>query len=329
MSKSNSDMKPKGWLITIILLIIVFLVPITFTSNLGESADNMHSGKSLLFWILFGGGIVGITTLILSKKFYPIQVTFCSTMFTIISIGLNWYWYIVIGVPLRHAKGDFAAPMIISVLFSLFLVTLPLYLLTRYMQKKKRLSSSFIDDLLWGTKKRLSALEIVKAKESDENKLSGWKPSLEMCSSVSENPYNTKVNWGEALRRKPFAQEIFFVHSRDNERGCPILLVHILFPEKRGRKSHASVVNLKSNLCEIRIWNQQQQDCSRGYGTYILKKMINRCFSYKYINAVIIAPLYNNTRAHTFLERLGFTSEKTITVKKQIRKIYTLPRYNF
>jgi hypothetical protein len=44
----------------------------------------------------------------------------------------------------------------------------------------------------------------------------------------------------------------------------------------------------------------------QGYGTQIMQLLLARCFIHPQVQAVLVAPLDSNTRAHRFYQRLGF-----------------------
>lgn len=60
------------------------------------------------------------------------------------------------------------------------------------------------------------------------------------------------------------------------------------------------------NLRALDIWIGEEADLGRGYGGEMMRLAIARCFVDPKVTAILIDPLANNTRAHSFYERLGF-----------------------
>jgi aminoglycoside 6'-N-acetyltransferase len=56
----------------------------------------------------------------------------------------------------------------------------------------------------------------------------------------------------------------------------------------------------------IDIWIGEESDLGKGYGTKMMELAIEKCFSDKKVNTIIIDPLASNKSAHRFYERLGF-----------------------
>ncbi len=59
----------------------------------------------------------------------------------------------------------------------------------------------------------------------------------------------------------------------------------------------------------IDLWLGEAEDLGRGYGTVMMKQAIALCFADPAVHSIVIDPLYGNTRARRFYERLGFQFE--------------------
>lgn len=60
------------------------------------------------------------------------------------------------------------------------------------------------------------------------------------------------------------------------------------------------------DLRAVDIWLGEPADLGRGYGTEIMRQVLERCFAPAEVTAVIIDPLASNERALRFYRRLGF-----------------------
>lgn len=60
------------------------------------------------------------------------------------------------------------------------------------------------------------------------------------------------------------------------------------------------------NLRAIDIWLGEPEDLGKGYGSTMMRLALERCFSDPSVEAILVDPLVENTRAHRFYQRLGF-----------------------
>lgn len=98
-----------------------------------------------------------------------------------------------------------------------------------------------------------------------------------------------QVSWREML--------IAEVESR------PIGMVQVINPAEE--ESHYWG-DIAPNLRAIDIWIGEAEDLGRGFGTKMMRLVLNRCFADPNVTAVLIDPLLANKRAHIFYQRLGF-----------------------
>jgi aminoglycoside 6'-N-acetyltransferase len=63
---------------------------------------------------------------------------------------------------------------------------------------------------------------------------------------------------------------------------------------------------VEADLRAIDIWIGEEAFLGKGYGSEIMRKVIERCFADRNVKGIIIDPLVSNTDAHRFYERLGF-----------------------
>jgi aminoglycoside 6'-N-acetyltransferase len=116
---------------------------------------------------------------------------------------------------------------------------------------------------------------------------------------IASDP-NDDWGWEVELQRDPNWREqlIAEIESR------PIGFVQIIDPAREDSHYWGDIAE---NLRAIDIWIGEASDLGKGYGTQIMRLALDRCFSTPSVTAILIDPLANNTRAHRFYERLGFS----------------------
>ncbi len=87
------------------------------------------------------------------------------------------------------------------------------------------------------------------------------------------------------------------------EAGRPIGVVVIIDPAEEESHYWGEV---DAGLRAIDIWIGEEGDLRKGYGSEIMRLVIQRCFADPEVKGIIIDPLVSNTDAHRFYERLGF-----------------------
>lgn len=63
---------------------------------------------------------------------------------------------------------------------------------------------------------------------------------------------------------------------------------------------------IEPNLRAIDIWIGPRDALGKGYGARMMELALDACFAAPEVTAVVIDPLYSNTDAHRFYQRLGF-----------------------
>ena len=106
-------------------------------------------------------------------------------------------------------------------------------------------------------------------------------------------------NWEYELKRSP-AWRVQLIAEVDRR---PVGIVQIIDPAEEETHYWGSVPN---NLRAIDIWIGEPNDLGRGYGTVMMRLVIERCFKNKAVTAILIDPLESNTDAIRFYERIGF-----------------------
>jgi aminoglycoside 6'-N-acetyltransferase len=105
--------------------------------------------------------------------------------------------------------------------------------------------------------------------------------------------------WESELARSPAWREQLIAELD----GRPIGFVQIIDPALEDSHYWGDVAR---NLRAIDIWIGDPAYLGKGYGTRMMRLALERCFAERSVEAVLIDPRADNTRAHRFYERLGF-----------------------
>lgn len=106
-------------------------------------------------------------------------------------------------------------------------------------------------------------------------------------------------NWEIELNRNPKWREQLIAELNKE----PIGFVQIIDPYEEETHYWGEV---EQNKRAIDIWIGEKENLNKGYGTIMMKQVIERCFENPNINGILIDPIKTNTKAHRFYERLGF-----------------------
>jgi aminoglycoside 6'-N-acetyltransferase len=116
---------------------------------------------------------------------------------------------------------------------------------------------------------------------------------------IASDP-NDDWGWELELKRDPDWREQLIAEIENR----PIGFVQIIDPAREDSHYWGDIAE---NLRAIDIWIGEESDLGKGYGTQMMRLAIERCFAAPSVTAILIDPLANNTRAHRFYERLGFS----------------------
>ncbi|MEG4215840.1 GNAT family N-acetyltransferase [Microcoleus sp. Pol14C6] len=161
-----------------------------------------------------------------------------------------------------------------------------------------------IEPILPG-KIRISAMTSLTFKEVMINLRSATSADLNLLRHWDEQPHvissdpNDDWAWEVELERAPDWREQLIAEID----GRPIAFVQIIDPAREDSNYWGDVT---ADLRAIDIWIGEETDLGKGYGTKMMQLAIVRCFADPAVNALLVDPLANNTRAHHFYERLGF-----------------------
>lgn len=110
---------------------------------------------------------------------------------------------------------------------------------------------------------------------------------------------NDDWGWEVELRRSPEWREQLIAECD----GRPIGFMQIIDPAHEDSHYWGDIAE---GYRAIDIWIGEVSELGKGYGTQMMKLALERCFADSAVQAVLLDPLADNTRAHRFYERLGF-----------------------
>ncbi len=116
---------------------------------------------------------------------------------------------------------------------------------------------------------------------------------------VIESDPNDDWNWEVELARDPDWREQLIAEVDD----VPVGFIQIIDP---AREDSHYWGDCPDGMRAIDIWIGEETNLGRGYGTQMMTLAIERCFSDRAVQAVLIDPLTTNAGARRFYERLGF-----------------------
>ena len=142
----------------------------------------------------------------------------------------------------------------------------------------------------------------------DMTMLLAWDEKEHLQGSYGGDPDFNDWNWDYELRRNDLSwryQLIAQVVENENN-TIPIGFVQIIDPLEE--ESHYWGIDCEPNLRAIDIWIGDERFINRGYGTQIMKEVLQSSFVFGNTNVtgVIIDPMADNYAAHRFYQRLGF-----------------------
>ena len=105
--------------------------------------------------------------------------------------------------------------------------------------------------------------------------------------------------------------------------GRPVGIVQVIDPLLEETHYWGEV---EPNLRALDIWLGEEADLGRGYGTQIMRLVIDRCFADPAVEAILLDPLASNVRAHRFYERLGFRAVERRRFSEDDCIVYRLDR---
>ncbi|EMK00894.1 GNAT family N-acetyltransferase [Leptospira sp. WS58.C1] len=139
---------------------------------------------------------------------------------------------------------------------------------------------------------------------------------------VIESDPNDDWGWEIELKRFPDWREQLIAEKE----GIPIGFVQIIDPQRE--ESHYWG-EIGSGYMAIDIWLGDVENLGKGYGTQIMRQVLEKCFSKTSVHSVLVDPLAKNSRAHTFYEKFGFKFLENRRFGSDDCKVYLLTRENW
>ena len=136
---------------------------------------------------------------------------------------------------------------------------------------------------------------------------------------VIESDPNDDWHWAQELTRTPDWREQLVAEVDDQ----PIGFIQIIDPAREESRYWGEC---PEGLRAIDIWIGETANLGRGFGTQMMKLAIERCFSEKSVQVILIDPLAQNTRARRFYERIGFRFIENRQLGEDSCAIYALDR---
>jgi aminoglycoside 6'-N-acetyltransferase len=143
-------------------------------------------------------------------------------------------------------------------------------------------------------------LRIRAATVADAGLLASWNSLPHVQAAVSDDGLTGfDCDWSEELLPRDDGSA-YFVAEAD---GRPIGAMQIIDPARDETHYWGEIA---PDLRAIDIWIGDPEYLGRGFGTRMMRWALARCFAEPAVTAVLVDPLFRNTRAHRFYQRLGF-----------------------
>lgn len=138
---------------------------------------------------------------------------------------------------------------------------------------------------------------------SDAPLLTEWDHLQHVISCTTDDPDTTVArdagDWEEELA----SPTPYWEHLVAEVGGRPVGAMLIIDPALEPTHYWGDIEHA---LRAIDIWIGPADALGRGYGTAMMRQAIGRCFSDRFVRAIVIDPLASNIDAHRFYQRLGF-----------------------
>ncbi|PWJ59308.1 aminoglycoside 6'-N-acetyltransferase [Dyadobacter jejuensis] len=124
-------------------------------------------------------------------------------------------------------------------------------------------------------------------------------------------------NWEFELGRAPVWREQLVSELQ----GEPIGFIQIIDPYYEETHYWGMV---EPNKRAIDIWIGEEKNLNKGYGSFMMKLAILRCFANPEVTGILVDPLKSNHKAHRFYERLGFEWRQERVFDQSVCYVYEL-----
>jgi aminoglycoside 6'-N-acetyltransferase len=116
---------------------------------------------------------------------------------------------------------------------------------------------------------------------------------------ISAGGADDSYDWEKEIPRNVPWQEILIAEVD----GRPVGVITVIDPKEEETHYWGEI---EPDLRALDIWIGEESDLGHGYGSEMMKLVLDRCFANEKVKAVLVDPLVSNSRAHTFYEKCGF-----------------------
>ena len=141
----------------------------------------------------------------------------------------------------------------------------------------------------------VDSIKFRAATHDDLDVLKYWDDQPHVIASDPNDDWNWEI---ELNRRVPWREQLIAELG-----GKPIGFVQIIDPTLEDSHYWGDVPR---GLRAIDIWIGEKKYLGKGHGTEMMRQAVERCFSEREVQAIVVDPLADNRSAHAFYERLGF-----------------------
>ncbi len=146
----------------------------------------------------------------------------------------------------------------------------------------------------------MNDLNIRPATDADAEQLYLWDQKPHVLAAVSNSGTSSfDEDWYEELAPRSDGTEFFIAEVS----GRAIGAMQIIDPALERTHYWGDA---DANQKAIDIWIGEEAYIGKGYGTIMMTFAIEHCFAAKNVVAILIDPLFDNTRSHKFYKKFGF-----------------------
>jgi aminoglycoside 6'-N-acetyltransferase len=142
------------------------------------------------------------------------------------------------------------------------------------------------------------------ATPADIPMLRRWDEEPHVISATSDDPDDLldpePQDWDEELALHDPGIWEYWIAEAD---GRPVGVMQMCDPHLEPTRYWGDI---EPNLRALDIWIGDPADLGKGYGEQMMRLAFERCFAEPAVTAILIDPLFSNTRAQRFYQRLGF-----------------------
>jgi aminoglycoside 6'-N-acetyltransferase len=147
------------------------------------------------------------------------------------------------------------------------------------------------------------SLTVRPAELSDAPAFEAWDHDPDVIAATSDDPHASQAFAGIDWPAEIATRSDVSCHYIAELDGRPIGGMQVIDPHEEPTQYWGDI---EPNLRAVDIWLGNANDRGKGYGSAMMRGVIEACFSAAEVRAIVIDPLASNIRAHRFYQRLGF-----------------------